>query len=60
LSGLKIELPLNPHSTGRLNLAAKLNDFGKILLRVFTKDLGMDSPSSRLKNIGGQAGEFIR
>jgi hypothetical protein len=41
----------NPHSTGRLNLAAKINDFGKIMVRVFTKDLRIESPS---------AGEFIR
>jgi hypothetical protein len=32
-------------------LAAKMKDFGKIMVRVFTKDLRMDSPSS---------GEFIR
>jgi len=29
-------------------------------MRALTKDLGMDSPSARLKSVGGQAGEFIR
>ena len=38
-------------------LGGVINDFGKIMIRVFTR---MDSPSSRLKNVGGQAGEFIR
>jgi len=42
----------NPHSTGRLNLAAKMKDFGKIMMRVFTKDLRIESPST--------SGEFIR
>jgi hypothetical protein len=32
-------------------LAAKMTIFGKIMKSVYTKDLGMDSPS---------AGEFIR
>ena len=32
-------------------LVAKMKDFGKIMVRVFTKDLRIDSPS---------AGEFIR
>ena len=32
-------------------LGGVINDFGKIMMRVFTKDLRMDSPSS---------GEFIR
>jgi len=41
----------NPHSTGRLNLAAKMNDFGKIMFRVFTNAPCLDSPS---------AGELIR
>jgi len=41
----------NPHSTGRLNLAAKMNDFGKIMFRVFTNAPCLDKPSS---------GEFIR
>jgi len=50
----------NPHSTGRLMLAAKMKDFGKIMMRFFTKDFRMDLPSSRLKSVGGQAGEFIR
>ncbi len=47
----------NPHSThrqggagGRLNLAAKIKNFGKIMVRVFTNDLRIESPS---------AGEFI-
>ena len=41
----------NPHSTGRLMLAAKMKDFGKIKFRVFTNAPCLDSPSS---------GEFIR
>ena len=41
-------------------LAAKMKDFGKIMMRFFTKDFRMDLPSSRLKSVGGQAGEFIR
>jgi len=43
--------PYNPHSTGRLNLVTLINDFDKIMIIVFTKELGIDSPSS---------GEFIR
>ncbi len=51
----------NPHSTGRLNLAAKMNDFGKIMFRVFTNTPWLDSPSSMPTfQYGGQAGEFIR
>ena len=42
----------NPHSTGRLMLAAKMKDFGKIMVRFFTIDLRIDSPST--------SGEFIR
>jgi len=34
--------------------------FGKIKFCVFTKDLRIESPSTRLKSVGGQAGEFIR
>jgi len=56
----KMKLLSNPHSTGRLMLAAKMKDFGKIMMRFFTKDFRMDLPSSRLKSVGGQAGEFIR
>ncbi len=41
----------NPHSTGRLNLAAKMTIIGKIMVRVFTNAPCLDSPSS---------GEFIR
>jgi len=41
----------NPHSTGRLNLAAKMKDYGKIMSRVFTNTPWSDSPS---------AGELIR
>ena len=41
----------NPHSTGRLNLAAKMMIFGKIMFRVFTNAPCLDTPS---------AGEFIR
>jgi len=41
-------------------LAAKMTIFGKIRYCVFTKDFRMDLPSSRLKSVGGQAGEFIR
>jgi len=41
----------NPHSTGRLMLAAKMTIFGKIKFCVFTKDLRIETPSS---------GEFIR
>jgi hypothetical protein len=37
----------NPHSTGRLMLAAKMKDFGKIKVCVFTKDLRIETPSSR-------------
>ena len=33
-------------------LEAKMKDFGKIMVSVFTKDLRMDSPST--------SGEFIR
>ena len=42
----------NPHSTGRLMLGAKMTIFGKIMVRVFTKDLRIESPST--------SGEFIR
>jgi len=41
----------NPHSTGRLNLAAKMKDFGKIKFCIFTNAPCLDTPS---------AGEFIR
>jgi len=41
----------NPHSTGRLMLVAKMKDIGKIMVRVFTKDLRIETQS---------AGEFIR
>ena len=47
----KMKLLSNPHSTGRLMLAAKMNDFGKIKFCVFTNAPCLDSPSS---------GEFIR
>jgi len=42
----------NPHSTGRLMLAAKMKDFSKIMMRALTKDLRINSPST--------SGEFIR
>jgi len=46
-----IEWLANPHSTGRLNMAAEIKDFGKIKFCVFTNAPYWDSPSS---------GEFIR
>jgi len=53
--------PSNHHSTGRLNLAAKMTNFGKKKMRVFTKDLRIETPSSTPTfHYGGQAGEFIR
>jgi hypothetical protein len=42
----------NPHSTGRLMLAAKMKNFGKIKFCVFTKELRIKTPST--------SGEFIR
>ncbi|MBT6936864.1 MAG: hypothetical protein HN982_04690 [Candidatus Marinimicrobia bacterium] len=44
--------PVNPGRGIRLMLEAKMKDFGKIMVSVFTKDLRMDSPST--------SGEFIR
>ena len=48
---MMVKMKYNPHSTGRLNLAAKMTIFGKIMGRVFTNAPCLDSPS---------AGEFIR
>jgi len=57
----KNRTPSNHHSTGRLMLVAKMKDIGKIMVRVFTKDLRIETPSATPTfHYGGQAGEFIR